>query len=269
MDRHKLSTILRQAVTKEVPASEIDLWPALRRRLGDQPSEVTTMKVYKKQRLPRVAVALAALLVLLVAAWLTPPGRAFAESLFEFFTPAAGDSFPLTDEQLAAEPATVDEQPTTEPTVAPPSAYLSAAAASKTTGFPVRELAEVPAGFDYLGVRLYGKTASVEYATADLGGHLNLTQAADGYYESDWDSVPAEQIQTVQIGDLSAEAVQGTFVVLPEATEATWLATALVLRLRWHADGIYYELAKFGDTASIEYLDLAELIGLAEALLEQ
>jgi hypothetical protein len=229
------------------------------------------MKVNKKPRLPRVAVALSALLVLLFAAWLTPPGRAFAESLFQFFTPAGGDSFPLTEEQIAADPtaAGAAEQALAEPTVAPPSDYLTAAAASTTAGFPVRTLVEVPDGFTYLGVRLYGATASVEYATADLGGHLNLTQAAAGFFESDWDSVPAEQIQSVQIGDRPAEAVQGTFVTLPDATDATWLTTAPMLRLRWQADGIYYELAKFGDTEPIEYLGLAELIGLAEKLMDQ
>jgi hypothetical protein len=39
-----------------------------------------------------------------------------------------------------------------------------------------------------------------------------------------------------------------------------------MLRLRWVKDGIFFQLAKFGDVASIEYLDQAGMIALAESL---
>jgi len=56
------------------------------------------------------------------------------------------------------------------------------------------------------------------------------------------------------------------FVVYPNETSATWNPDAPVLRLRWVKDGIWFEMAKFGDVVPIEYLDQAGLIELAESL---
>ncbi len=148
-----------------------------------------------------------------------------------------------------------------------PTSLLSVAEAEAQAGFDAAELSFVPEGFTFLGTRLYGSTINLEYETSDQGGHLNITQSQEGYYQSDWDSVPAKFIISVKIGELDGEFVQGTFVVFPNATEATWNADAPVLRLRWEKDGVWYEIIKFGDVQAIEYLDQAGLIALAEDLM--
>jgi hypothetical protein len=70
----------------------------------------------------------------------------------------------------------------------------------------------------------------------------------------------------VKIGDLDAEFVQGTFVVFPGETSAAWNPDAAILRLRWEMDGIHFQMTKFGNVGTIEYLDQAGLIKLAESL---
>lgn len=83
--------------------------------------------------------------------------------------------------------------------------------------------------------------------------------------------VPAKRAATersipVKIGELDGEFVQGTFVVFAGETSASWNPGAPILRLRWVKDGIWFEMAKFGDVESIEYLDQAGMIALAESL---
>ncbi|HLF91267.1 MAG TPA: hypothetical protein VI451_20145, partial [Anaerolineales bacterium] len=161
--------------------------------------------------------------------------------------------------------STQSEQPTAEP----PSPLIRVSEAEARAGFDAAELSFVPEGFNFLGARLYGNTINIEYETSDQGGHLNITQSQEGYYQSDWDSVPAEFIAPVKIGELDGEFVQGTFVVFAGDTSATWNPEAPILRLRWEKDGVYFEITKFGDVEAIEYLDQDGLVALAEDLMGQ
>lgn len=263
MDNQKIHTILQDALEDEIPSADIHLWPSVKALVaGTTPSQgVTPMNTPKNRRIPRVALALFVVIALFSLTLATPQGRSFAQSILQFFNRAEETSFPLSDSQIATEPE--KDSPTAEP----PSLLLSVAEAETQVGFDAAELSFVPEGFTFLGARLYGSTINLEYETSDQGGHLNITQSQEGYYKSDWDSVPAEFIIPVKIGKLDGEFVQGTFVVFPNATEATWNADAPVLRLRWEKDGVWYEIIKFGDVQAIEYLDQAGLIALAEDLM--
>jgi len=85
--------------------------------------------------------------------------------------------------------------------------------------------------------------------------------------ESEWDQAPVEAISQVKIGNIDAEIVQGTFVVYPGETVARWNPDAPILRLRWIFDGVWFEMAKFGNVGSIEYLDRDALLKLAERMM--
>ena len=65
---------------------------------------------------------------------------------------------------------------------------------------------------------------------------------------------------------MDGEFARGTFVVYAGETAATWNPDAAILRLRWVQDGIWFEMAKWGDVEEIEYLGQAGLIELAESL---
>ena len=89
----------------------------------------------------------------------------------------------------------------TLPTVEPPAPLISVAEAEAQVGFNVAEIPYVPEGFDYLGARLYGNNVSLDYMTKGYG-HMIIMQSQGGFYQSDWDSVPADEILPVKIGDL-------------------------------------------------------------------
>lgn len=221
------------------------------------------MNTPMKRRVPRVVLALFALVTLTVFALATPQGRTFAQAILQLFNRAEETSFPLSHEQIPAQPES------DQITAAPPSRLISVAEAEAQVRFDIAELSFVPEGFDYLGARLYGNVVNLEYQTPDLGGHLIIVQSQAGYNESEWDSVPDGAVVPVKIGDLDGKFVQGTFVVYPNATEVTWNPDAAMWRLRWEKDGMYYEIGKFGNVQAIEYLDQAGLVRLAEDLMRK
>jgi hypothetical protein len=265
MDDKEIQSVLQDVLEEEIPASQIHLWPAVKANLlaGKRQTRFQgeKMNTTKKLRMPRFAIAILLIVVLLGIILMTPPGRSFAQSVLQFFMPADSTSFPLS-----SSPIVESESDPAAPTALPPSALISVAEAEAQVGFDVAELPSVPEGFDYLGARLYGHAVNIEYDAKGGGGHLVIQQSKDGYNQSDWDKVPADAIIPVEIDGLKGAYVQGIFVVYPGETAATWNGDAPVLRLRWVDDGTWFEITKYGDVEVIEYLDQTALIKLAESL---
>ena len=266
MDKRNIQTILQDALEDEIPTDEIKIWPAVKANLVARGTyrQGETMKATKSHRISRIAFATFAFLALLVLASLTPQGRAFAQTVIQFFTKTESTTFQLDPSQIPENPE--DEPDPTAPTAAPPTPLISVAEAEAQAGFDAAELPSTPKEFNYLGARLYGNNISIEYEAQGGGGSLIIMQSPDGFYQSEWDRVPVGVSVPVKIGELDAEFVQGTFVVYPGETSATWNPNAPALRLRWMKDGIWYEMTKFGNVVPIEYLDQAGLIALAESL---
>jgi len=265
MNQQNIHTVLRDALEKEIPAAQIELWPSVKDNLvaGKHQSAQQGEKMItpKTHRVLRFAIANTMIAALLAVTLVTPQGRAFAQNLLQFFTRTGSSSFPLQPSQIEeSEPNLV------APTAIPPAPFISVAEAEAQVGFEAAELPYVPDGFNYLGARISGNVINIEYETQDKGGHLIIRQSQEGFIQSDWDKVPADAVIPVKIAELDGEYVQGTFVVYPDETSATWNPNAAILRLRWQKDGVWFEMTKFGNVEAIEYLDQAALIALAESL---
>lgn len=265
MDHNKIQSVLQDALEEEIPPSQIDLWPAVKANLlaGKlQPRQQgEKMNTTKMQRIPRLAFVIVLIATMLTIFLVTPQGRTFAQSVIQFFTRAESRTFPVSPSQLEA-----SEPDRFAPTVMPPAPLISVSEAEARAGFEAAELPFIPEGFNYLGARLYGNTINVEYETQDKGGYLIISQSQEGFLESDWDQIPADAVTPVKIGELEGEFAQGTFVLYPNETLATWNPDAAILRLRWEKEGTWFEITKYGDAEAIEYLDQAVLIELAESL---
>jgi hypothetical protein len=262
MSNKKIQSILKDVLDEAIPSSQINLWPAVKADLvagkHQQNQQGDKMNTIKPRRIPRFALAISLALALLVIFVATPPGRTFAVSVLELFTRTESPPIPLEDSQNI--PVVPGEL---LPTALPPAPLISVAEAEEQVGFNVAEIPHVPDGFVYLGVRLYGNNVSMDYQTEGYG-HLIIMQSQEGFYQSDWDSVPADSVIPVKIGELDGEFAPGTFVVHSGETTATWNPGATIVRLRWVNNGVWFEIAGYGD--AIEYLDLAGLIELAESL---
>jgi hypothetical protein len=260
MDKKQVQSILQDALEEKIPSSEVNLWRAVKTSLvaGTNKQQGANMNTTQPRRISRVAYATLTILALLALAFITPQGRAFAQSIIQLFTRAQSESFELEEPITQTDPSA--------PTAMPPAPLISVAEAETLAGFDLAELPSVPQGFEYLGTRMYGTSVSIEYAVPGGGGNLILMQSQSGFLESDWAQVPAEAIVPVKVGEVDAEYAQGTFVVMAGEASARWNSDAPILRLRWVKDSIWFELTKYGDVASIEYLDMEGLIKLAESL---
>jgi hypothetical protein len=266
VDNRNIRLVLQDALEEEIPSSQVKLWPAVKASLvaGNQVQQGEKMNHKKVNRLRRLALASAVLVALLAVTSLTPQGRALSQTVWQFFTQAESSALPVQP------PPVVPSEPDgSVPTAAPPAPLTSIAEAEAQVGFDVAELPYVPNGFNYLGARLYGNAVSIEYETPSRDGHLIIMQSQEGFVQSQWDRVPAEAIVPVKIGELDAEFTRGMFAVYAGEMVATWNPDAPILRLRWVQDGVWFEMTKSGNAKTIEYLDQAHLVELAESLIAQ
>lgn len=265
MDRKKAQSILKDAVEHEVPPSTIDLLPNVKERLVagiNQQGE--KMNSTNPRRMSRVALASLGVLALLAMAFITPQGRALAQSLLQFFRRSESNVLPLPTELVAP---TSSEG---EPTALPPSPLMSVEYAERVAGFDAYELPVVPDGFEYLGAMAIQGSISIQYDARGGGGALIINESPSGFVQSEWDRAPADAISQVMVGELEAEIVHGTYVVYPsDPNTAQWNPDAPIMRLRWIQDGIYFEMAKFGGVESIAYLDQDVLIALAASMTKE
>ena len=90
MDHNDIKSILEDAVEQEIPSSGIDLLPAIRASLvaGPQFQQGETMNTITSRRIQRVALAALTLAALTTLALITPQGRAFAQTILQFFVTA-------------------------------------------------------------------------------------------------------------------------------------------------------------------------------------
>jgi len=210
----------------------------------------------------RLAFGLSVIAALLAFVFVTPRGRSLAQSALGFFVRTESVTFPLEPSQMATPDPSA-------PTAQPPAPLISIAEAERLAGFDVVELPFVPDGLSYLGARVYDSAVTIEYEAQDGGGSLIIRQSPEGFVQSRWDEIPDHAIVPVKIGDLDGELAQGTFVVGPGDTSATWNPDVPIMRLRWVEDGISFEMTKFGDVEAMAYLDQARLTELAAGVGER
>lgn len=265
MRNKEIQSLLNDVLEEEIPSSQVNLWPAVKANLDAGKDllhpQGDNMNTARPRLTARFALAISLLLAVLVLFTATPQGRSFAQRVMELFTRAESTSFPHEDSQAA--PVVPGEE---LPTALPPAPLISVAEAEAEVGFDVAELPFVPEGFETLGARLYGKNVSIEYRSQGGYDHIIIMQSQDGFYESNWDSVPAEAIIPVKIGELEGEYTQGTFVVYTGQESATWEPEAAMRRLRWVDNGVWFEMTRHGDGPPAEYLDMESLVKLAESL---
>jgi len=262
MDNKDLKSILQDALEEQIPASQVNLLLNVQARLVARKQSLTqqgeNMNKIRNRKLVFSAIAIVALLAVTL---ITPQGRALAQSVLYFFRRSESYVIPLPPDQIVA-----PEDAQSIPTAAAPAPFVSVAEAEQIAGFDAKELSSVPNGFDFTGAMADKGSISIQYDVRGGGGALIINESTNGFMESEWDQAPAEFISQVQVGNLEAEIVQGTYVVYAGETSAKWNPNAPTLRLRWIENGVWFEMAKLGGVESIAYLDQAGLIALAESM---
>ena len=205
--------------------------------------------------------AVAAALIMALVALVTPQGRAFAQSIIRFFTPAQATSFPLPPQPGPAETDSPDsDKPNTL------MVFSSLAEAESAAGFDAVEFAISPEGYLFRNIEVNPALGLIVVHYDAIGGELVLAQSLSGFPSSSWSEVPPGAIEKVEVGGNEGEYAQGMFVVYPNASSATWEPDSPVFRLRWKDGDRWFSLEKMGDVGPVEWLNKEAMITLAESL---
>jgi len=228
-NEHPLTSILNQLAEEGVPDDRA-ICAAVRSRL--QTSKTDSLRggfavntVF--QRSGRAAAALLMLIALFLAALLaTPQGRALAQAALHFFTRSTQEqrSVPTLLPMIGTQ--TPDGMPTSIPTATPRPVVILAFQAvcgslsyarcsleqiQERVDFPVRALSTLPDGWEWVGAT--GGPEMVWLMYQSEAGRLLLLQGPKRYPEPfTWPVGTQAQLESVQIGELPGEYVQGAWL---------------------------------------------------------
>lgn len=268
MENKKIQTILQEALEKEIPSSELHLWPGVQTLVSGKSFHSqgeTPMNTPMKRRVPRVALALFALTAFFALVLATPQGRSFAQEILQFFTRAESDSLPLDPSKLPPAPDNAIEEPNN---------YLNAnrtvSEVEAAVGFDVLEPTWLPNNLTFRGANFDPKT-KIAFLFYDLY-YSNLKVESNGLVlrEAPLQTSDCEfcqmvgasaNVETVQIGNLSGEFVEGVWTL--NGTEAVWESDPYRKTLRWQIDGMAFELQFMGPPDSVTK---KAMIAIAESL---
>lgn len=254
-----------------------EISPRLERRLESAP---WTYRAIRRHRI-RTAISLTALSVIAFIL-LTPQGRAFAQTIYEFFTLTDQESFPLSDEEvdLFYAPIPTYALSLVEVTPASPTPNhcfnpedvgtyeCEIQRVELQLGYDIKEFSAEPSGWSFRQAISSQDYAVISYQTG--GGYLDLRQGTGNFPpDSDWGKVPTSAVQPVKIGDYYGEYVNGHFMVRNGETQKEWSVTGADQRIRWREGERWFEILALAGPGTSGYLDRQALITLASNMVYQ
>lgn len=253
MKTDPLKSTLADLAEKAVPSAEINLWPEIQSELSTSAwhskNGETMNTLAQKTLIRRLALAVLALATAFTLLAFTPQGRAFAQSLLQFFTRAGSDSLPAQSEY---------------PTKPEAPRVLGAGGAEAQAGFDVLRPGFLPEGLVFQGASYTDENRTViqqfGYAPEDI--RLSIQQQPFTSQEACTlcglvgTSAPVE---TVQINGVAGEYVEGVW----ELTEngPVWQNNPYLKTLRWQEDGMAFEMIFMGME-----LTQTDLLAIAESM---
>lgn len=289
MNDENIRSALNDAMKTEIPPASVRLWPRVRASLVAGNNQKGKNMNTTLKRLAFTTLVVSFVLVMVFA---TPQGRALAQRMVQFFNTTEEKSFPLPTEQVFLVSETSTPVPTyVLPVAAAPTQQIEPDAtpdvdcntsASKSTyfcqikaaeaevGFNAKEFPYDPKGMKFSTVTFTPSTREVNTEFSAVGGFLYLRQSASKFpeTENEWGKVPSDAVEQVSVNGLYAEIVLGGFIVYPNATTAVWEPGGK-LTLIWRDGDHWFMLEKLGDPYPIEWITKAELIKLAEGLVDE
>lgn len=217
-----------------------------------------------RPRLPRPALALSLVTALVVVGFVlaTPQGRAWAQTVLQFFARSESDSRQISSEEATAPLAFQDDCGSM--------AYprCSVAQVRAMAGFPIRELGSAPEGMSFVGAS--GAPERVMLLYRGERGSITLAQSPSASDAPDeWPVGAGADVEPVTVHGSAGEYVQGTWggAGLPEDALVTWDESPATQTLRWQEGGIRYTISfSASKTGSGPIFGRDDLVGFAESL---
>ncbi|MFT3892064.1 MAG: DUF4367 domain-containing protein [Anaerolineales bacterium] len=258
-----------------------DITPHLEKRLASAP---WTPRIVRRNRVLTVVVTAIVLFATIMG--VTPQGRAFAQTIFQFFTITNQSSIPISEDEIATfyapQPphplALVDVTPSLDPcsNVEPTALYECKIQNLETQlNFDLKEFSDMPSGWIFESAKFYSPVSrftndsilAISYRNAS--GEIYFTQGIGEFPpDSDWESVPASALEAVKIGSYSGEYVSGYWGLQNGDNKLTWDEFG-IQRIRWMEGDRRFEIQEMAGPGTTGYLDKEALIALASEIVYQ
>lgn len=264
MDSKNIKSSLQDALEKELPSAQVDLLSAVQSRLvvGKKVSNQQGEKMNKTptKRLVFSALTVVALIAISLA---TPQGRAFAQSILQFFTRAESDAFPLQPWQIAH----LEDDATALP---PMQLYMIISDVEKLAGYNLLLIPDkkvVINGFQFRGATFEPKNNMVLlfYARVFEGDNIEESfMLSEQQLGSPKDIYPLQgvvgasaPVEEVKVGNFQGEYIEGVWKLTNNGP--VWSQEPFLKTLRWRTETLFIELVYGGNV-----LTKGDLINLAE-----
>ncbi len=264
MNEPPLTQILNQLAEVAVP-DDLDLRAAIHHRLETSKKQRRTGVFLMKSIFAqpcRLAVPITiAFLILLATLMLTPQGLSWAQNVLQFFTYAESDNLPIETQVPGADTGW--------------EFGLGAEEAQQRARFDVLMPTWLPdfLFFREVAVNSQRRMVVVSYDVVypndpSIGGNGIALSEQLIYNDSESCEIcslvgASAEIDEVQIGDIPGEYVVGVWQAIGDTGQWGWVSDPYLQRLRWHSDGMAFELLSF---VNPDDLTKADLIAIAESL---
>ncbi len=282
-----LQSMLTHLAEDAALPGEIDLWPTIQARLaaGKTISQIREPEMNTKHgKIMSYRLAAVGVLTLLLAFGIylvVPQGRVWAQNILRFFTPTI-DQKPLPTSQpikinlVNLTPGPV--HPAMTPTAAWHPAFYSTCGdlaaprcsieqIQKMVDFPVKGIADLPQGMQFLGATGGPDGIFLVYWRNNPTSSVLLIEGPVTKEEKPLPVGSSAVIETVQVGSASGEYVKGSYNSNGGDTVAKWDPNSDIQSLRWEDQGVLYTLSVSGSTDFPQYaLDKNGMIRMAISL---
>jgi hypothetical protein len=275
MNKQNLPTELDENRVEELLA-KIHPKPSDRffKQIGQASWKVDSEKQEKTNNLrPRWIISATMVVLMIGMLIVTPPGRAWAQEVFQFFIKVDSKTIPASSRELeqsnyfnnSKESYPLPLVPIFIPTVPTEIASLpdcdtpekaqsyvcQIAYAESQLGFELMEFSEQPQDLQFQAIWFdqLTKSTMVVYEAPTRGIYLSLTQRlgnAPDQIGGKWSWVPASDVEKIKVGPFDGEYVSGSFELPAGSNEYVWRDSTSAQRVAWTDGTNWYLLDSSG-----------------------
>lgn len=251
MENKKLYELFDQLAQEQNEATNTDLWPAIKRSIDQKTTRIKEKKTLQWRHTRTLAVIVVILAIFIGFITITPQGKAWAQTILQFFETQEDNTLSMGDPELAP---LEEVLPVLATQVTPevvscldsPFPRCSLDEAQQYVDFKIAFPAELPSDFTFDGIKVLDNGVMLAFSAPKGGYTLYQTPFTDEGLVTN-PVGDAVEIKSLSVNGQHAEYAEGHWYGTPSDEGAIpWDNNDSVRTLIWVMDGIEFKLVSAG-----------------------